>query len=96
MALIAILISLVVERLLGSMEELRRFDWFDLYSRWAAQRLMKVKGLNGPVGTLLLLLPLIAPVVEAAPKSMVILSQGSVEEAVSSRRKSVVVPPAMV
>lgn len=63
MALIAILISLVVERLLGSMEELRRFDWFDRYSRLAGRHLMKVKGLNGPVGTLLLLLPLIAPVV---------------------------------
>lgn len=63
MALIAILISLIVERLLGSMEELRRFGWFDFYSRWAAQRLKRVKWLNGPVGTLLLLLPLIAPVV---------------------------------
>ncbi len=63
MALIAILISLVVERILGSMEELRRFDWFVVYYRVMAARLVQIKGLNGPLGTLLLLLPLIAPVV---------------------------------
>jgi membrane protein required for beta-lactamase induction len=63
MALIAILISLVAERLLGSMEELRRFDWFYAYHRRAAARLAQVRVLNGPLGVLLLLLPLIAPVV---------------------------------
>ena len=63
MALIAILISLVVERLLGSMEELRRFDWFFAYHRRVAASLAQVKWLNGPLGVLLLLLPLIAPVV---------------------------------
>ena len=63
MALIAILISLMVERLLGSMEELRRFDWFFAYHRRVAVRLAQVKWLNGPLGALLLLLPLIAPVV---------------------------------
>ncbi|MEN8169499.1 MAG: regulatory signaling modulator protein AmpE [Pseudomonadota bacterium] len=63
MALIAILISLVAERLLGSMEELRRFDWFLAYYRWAAVRLVAIKQLNGSVGVLLLLLPLIGPVV---------------------------------
>ena len=63
MALIAILISLVVERLLGSMEELRQFDWFFAYHRRVAARLARIKWLNGPLGALLLLLPLIAPVV---------------------------------
>ena len=63
MALIAILISLMVERLLGSMEELRRFDWFHAYHRWAAAHLAQVRLLKGPLGVLLLLLPLIAPVV---------------------------------
>ncbi len=63
MALIAILISLLVERLLGSMEELRRFGWFYAYHRRVAARLAQLKWLNGPLGALLLLLPLIAPVV---------------------------------
>ena len=63
MALIAILISLVVERLLGSMEELRQFDWFFAYHRRVAAYLARIKWLNGPLGALLLLLPLIAPVV---------------------------------
>ncbi len=63
MALLAILISLVVERLLGSMEELRRFGWFAAYTRWLTTRLVSVKQLNGPTGVLLLLLPLVAPVV---------------------------------
>jgi membrane protein required for beta-lactamase induction len=63
MALIAIFISLVLERILGSLEELRRFGWFLAYYRWAAPRLARLRGLNGALGILLLLLPLIAPVV---------------------------------
>jgi AmpE protein len=63
MALIAILISLLLERLLGSMEELRRFDWFHAYHCWVTTRLARVKLLDGPMGVLLLLLPLIVPVV---------------------------------
>lgn len=63
MALIAILISLVVERILGSLEELRRFDWFIAYLRWGAARMAPVAWLDGPLGLLLLLIPLIAPVV---------------------------------
>jgi membrane protein required for beta-lactamase induction len=62
MALIAILISLLLERLLGSMAELRRFDWFHTYYRWVAAQLSRVKQLNGPSGILLLLLPLVIPV----------------------------------
>lgn len=63
MSLIAILLSLVLERLLGSMEELRRFDWFLAYHHWLAPRLGRFPRLNGPLGLLLLLLPLIVPVV---------------------------------
>lgn len=62
MALIAVLISLVVERLLGSMEEWRRSGWFITYTRWAAARLARYRALNGPLGTLLILAPLIVPV----------------------------------
>ncbi len=60
MALIAIIIGLVVERFLGSMEELRRFDWFIAYFRWGSAQLLPLKQLNGPLGTLILLLPLYA------------------------------------
>jgi membrane protein required for beta-lactamase induction len=63
MSLIAILLSLVLERLLGSMEELRRFDWFLAYHHWLAPRLARFHSLNGSLGLLLLLLPLIVPVV---------------------------------
>ncbi len=62
MALIVVLISLVVERLLGSMEELRRFGWFVAYTRWAASRMARYSWFNGPLGTLLILLPLLVPV----------------------------------
>lgn len=60
MELIAILISLVVERFLGSMEEFRSFTWFRKYSSWLLARLSGVQGANGPLGVLLiLLLPLL-------------------------------------
>ena len=62
MALIAILISLVIERLLGSMEELRRCDWFIAYARRVASVMAPYSALNGPLGVVLLLLPLIVPV----------------------------------
>ncbi len=56
MELIAILLSLVVERFLGTMEEFRRFDWFRRYSGWLLARLSSVQGANGPLGILLILL----------------------------------------
>lgn len=34
MALIAILLSILIERFLGSLEEMRRFDWFDALLGW--------------------------------------------------------------
>lgn len=63
MSLIAILISLMLERLLGSMEELRRFAWFFAYYRWVTLRFLPVRQLNGPLGLVLLMLPLIAPAI---------------------------------
>ena len=56
MALIAIIISLVVERFLGSMEEFRRFDWFRRYATWLMPQFDGIFLLNGPVGLILLLL----------------------------------------
>lgn len=61
MALIAILISLVAERFLGSMEEFRRFVWFRRYAEWLTARFANTAFLNGPAGVLLtLLLPVAA------------------------------------
>ncbi|MCW8828651.1 MAG: regulatory signaling modulator protein AmpE [Gammaproteobacteria bacterium] len=56
MALIAIIISLVAERFLGSMEEFRRFGWFRRYAGWLLPRLSPYRYLNGPAGVILLLL----------------------------------------
>lgn len=56
MELIAIVISLVVERFLGSMEEFRNFGWFRRYAAWVMARLSGVQGANGPLGVLLILL----------------------------------------
>lgn len=63
MSLIAILLSLVLERILGSLEELRRFDWFLAYYRWGSGHLARYPWLDGPAGALLLLLPLLGAVV---------------------------------
>lgn len=57
MSLIAILLSLLVERFLGSMAELRQFGWFHRYCRLLANRLRGRPYLNGPAAVLLLLAP---------------------------------------
>lgn len=62
MALIAILISLVVERFLGSMEEFRRFGWFRRYARAFSRRLAGIRFLSSPLVVLLILLPPLAAV----------------------------------
>lgn len=56
MALIAIIISLIAERFLGSMEEFRRFGWFRRYVGLMASRLTAIPFLNGSAGVILLLL----------------------------------------
>ncbi len=56
MELIAILISLVVERFLGSMEEFRNFSWFRHYAGWLMQRLSGLQAANGALSVLLILL----------------------------------------
>lgn len=65
MALIAIIVSLVVERFLGSMEEFRRFGWFHRYTGWLSYYLRRSPFLNGPLGVVLLLLPPLGAVVVA-------------------------------
>jgi membrane protein required for beta-lactamase induction len=59
MSLIAIIISLVVERFLGSMEEFRRYGWFSRYAAWLRDFFSTMPPLAGPAGVVLtLLLPL--------------------------------------
>jgi membrane protein required for beta-lactamase induction len=60
MLLIAIIISLVVERFLGSMEEFRRYGWFSRYADWLQGIFSSNPYLNGPGGVVLTLLPLLA------------------------------------
>jgi len=57
MSLIAIIISLIIERFLGSMAELRRFGWFHRYGGMVAHRLRHQPYLNGAASVLLLLVP---------------------------------------
>jgi len=57
MALIAILLSLTFERLLGTLEGLRNFRWFTLWSDWIGRRLPEVSPWQGSVGVAALLLP---------------------------------------
>lgn len=60
MFLIAIILSLIAERFLGSMAELRRFGWFQRYARGLKKGLGGQRYLNGSASVLLLLAPLIA------------------------------------
>ncbi len=62
MALLSILLSLFVERFLGSLEELRRFHWFEAYIAWGREH-TNASWLAG-VGQLLLLF--IPPLLAAA------------------------------
>lgn len=57
MALIAILLSLTLERLLGALEGLRNYRWFDVWSAWVRRRLPREAPWQGSAGVLLLLLP---------------------------------------
>lgn len=59
MFLIAILLSLIAERFLGSMAELRRFEWFRRYTGFVKRGLSNLPYLNGPVLVLLLLVPVL-------------------------------------
>lgn len=59
MSLIAILLSLIAERFLGSMAELRRFGWFHRYVRLTKKGLGNQQYLNGAASVLLLLAPLL-------------------------------------
>jgi membrane protein required for beta-lactamase induction len=59
MSLIAILLSLIAERFLGSMVELRRFGWFHRYARFGKNVLFSQPFLNGPAAVILLLAPVL-------------------------------------
>jgi AmpE protein len=57
MALIAILLVLTLERLLGAMEGLRNYRWFDRWSGWVRGQLPAEAPWQGVVGLIILLLP---------------------------------------
>ncbi|WP_303905481.1 regulatory signaling modulator protein AmpE [Thiohalomonas denitrificans] len=60
MSLIAIIFALVIEHFLGSLEELRRFDWFTTFSDRVRGRLPAGRFRDGPLGVLLVVgLPVI-------------------------------------
>lgn len=62
MSFLAILISLLAERFLGSMEELRRFDAFADFSRWVRRHLPEHDLWDGAAGVVLVLAPPVAAV----------------------------------
>ena len=59
MSLIAILLSLIAERFLGSMTELRRFGWFHHYARLIKNGVSNQRYVSGSAAVLLLLAPLL-------------------------------------
>lgn len=63
MSLIAILISLLIERFLGSLESLRSFGWLQRYSRWLLAKLPE-NSWRGPLAVILIL---------AGPTALVVL-----------------------
>lgn len=60
MELVVILLSLVSERFVGSLEGFRDLNWFRCYVKWFLAHLFRSRWLEGPAGVLLiLLLPLL-------------------------------------
>lgn len=57
MALIAILLSLTLERLLGALEGLRNFHWFTAWCAWLRRQLPAESPWQGAAGVVLTLLP---------------------------------------
>jgi AmpE protein len=60
MALLTLLLALILERLVGSLAELRRFTLWDRYLGMMVGRLQRYERLDGAVRTALLLLPPLA------------------------------------
>lgn len=61
MSLIAILFALFIEHFLGSLEELRRFDWFVRFAEGMRSRLPESPLWDGPLGVVLIIgLPVLA------------------------------------
>lgn len=59
MNLIIILISLGIEHFLGSLEDYRRFDWFDDFCDVVMTRLSSWSWIDGPLGVLLTIVPVV-------------------------------------
>lgn len=62
MSLLAIIISVLVDRYFAEVSELRRYGWFDRFSAWVADHVKDNKLLDGPLGLLLALLPVVVVV----------------------------------
>lgn len=59
MNLIIILISLAIERFLGSLEDYRRFDWFDDFCDVVMTRLSQWRWSDGPIGVVFTVGPVV-------------------------------------
>ena len=59
MSLISILISLAVESYWQQIDKLRRYDWFETYTKWMMERLEGLSIYDSPVGVVLVLAPLV-------------------------------------
>lgn len=59
MTLIAILLVLAIERFVGAVDHLRRFGWFRGYYTWLENRLSSLSLWQGPLGVLIVLLPVL-------------------------------------
>lgn len=59
MSLISILISLAIESYWEQIDKLRRYDWFETYTKWLMEKLEGQAPYDSPVGVVLVLAPLI-------------------------------------
>jgi len=62
MSLISILISLAIESYWEQIDKLRRYDWFEAYSRWMMTKLEGQALYESPLGVVLVLGPLVVAV----------------------------------
>lgn len=59
MSLISILISLAIESYWNQIDKLRRYDWFETYTKWMMEKLEGQPFYESPVGVVLVLVPLL-------------------------------------
>lgn len=66
MTLISIIISILLEKYLHKLENLRQTSWFEAYSRFVCGRLARFEWMDGPAGVIMVIAPLLILVIIAS------------------------------